>query len=91
LHFKNELKSSNSAYSDIEISAENLQLLPEDGQLQNLTDIVMEETDTECEPQQQNKMSAPLVPNQSGASGDCDPIETRGFISSEIAQELARE
>ena len=42
-------------------------MLPEDGQLQNLTEIIMEET---------------------GASGDCDPIETRGFISSEIAQEL---
>ena len=68
--------------------AEDLQMLPENGQLEHLTEVVLEDEDIDFQHQTETEMTASDGAFQTGAAGDCEPIETRGFISPEIAQDL---
>ena len=60
-------------------------MLPENGQI-DVTEVELEEPEFESEQQKQSETDT--GPFQSSASGDCEPIETRGFISPEISQDL---
>ena len=60
-------------------------MLPENGQI-DVAEVELEDSDLESELQKESETDN--GPFQSSATGDCEPIETRGFISPEISQDL---
>ena len=49
-----------------------------------LVTTVLEDEDTDCKQQPETETTTSDRPFQTGAAGDCEPIETRGFLSQKL-------